>query len=530
VAEPKPVFLRDATGLVRQISSFRALVFNIMYIWPTGMFVFLAAGQGIFPGANLITASLVTLPLILVIAFLYAQLASAFPRSGGDYVFAGRILHPSLGFVINFVVVVVNISIVGVASTWVVSLGLGPMLAGLGTITHESGYLGMASALTTQSNEFAIGAILCVVLPIILFFGTDLAFRIQTAFFAVAILSLVAVIGTMFVLPSSTFASNFNALSGSSVSSVIGAAQGAGANLSITWNETLLAIVYTMLSVWGFTFSSYVGGEVKNASRSQFVSMLGSAVVYAGFMILLMVGAYAFMGHDFLASINYLSLTANPAYTLPVATPTISFLAGLGADNAPILLLGGIGLLAGIAMIIGIVDPFWIIRCLFAWSFDRLIPSSFAKVHERYRVPYVSLVAIIILDVIFAYLAVYTPFSSFLTYNVTASFIGAAVVGIAAIAFPWRRRDLFSASPSIVTRRVGGVPLVSIFGVAVAVISLLVAYGSLLPAISGTFNPLYVSFTTAFFLVGFVIYFLGYFFQRSRGVPIDRVLAEIPPE
>jgi amino acid transporter len=58
-----------------------------MYIWPTGMFVFLVVGQGPFPGAYLITASLMTLILYLIIAYLYAQLAAAFPRSGGDYVF-----------------------------------------------------------------------------------------------------------------------------------------------------------------------------------------------------------------------------------------------------------------------------------------------------------------------------------------------------------------------------------------------------------------------------------------------------------
>src|SRR5579862_9641053 len=99
----KEIFLREATGLVKSISPFRAFIFNVMYIWPTGMFVFLVVGQGLFPGANLITASLITLIPCLIIAYLYAQLAAAFPRSGGDYVFVGRLLHPSLGFVVNFV-------------------------------------------------------------------------------------------------------------------------------------------------------------------------------------------------------------------------------------------------------------------------------------------------------------------------------------------------------------------------------------------------------------------------------------------
>ena len=51
----------------------------------------------VYPGANLvITLGAVVIPLIFL-GQLYSVMSRAMPRSGGDYVWASRILHPSLG-------------------------------------------------------------------------------------------------------------------------------------------------------------------------------------------------------------------------------------------------------------------------------------------------------------------------------------------------------------------------------------------------------------------------------------------------
>src|SRR5919202_1436286 len=54
------LFTRNATGLVRELSAFDA--FNLVYLYFTTLM----------------------------------------PRSGGDYVWVSRTLHPSLGFIVNF--------------------------------------------------------------------------------------------------------------------------------------------------------------------------------------------------------------------------------------------------------------------------------------------------------------------------------------------------------------------------------------------------------------------------------------------
>jgi len=54
---------------------------------------------GYFPGANLPIAYVGGLLLMLPIAVVYAVLARAMPRSGGDYVYISRILGPGWGFI-----------------------------------------------------------------------------------------------------------------------------------------------------------------------------------------------------------------------------------------------------------------------------------------------------------------------------------------------------------------------------------------------------------------------------------------------
>ena len=527
----QPVFLRNATGLVKSISAWRAFVFNIMYITPSGVFWFLVIGQGLFPGGNLIIASLLTLIPSLIVAFMYAQFSAAMPRSGGDYVFASRILHPSIGFMINFVVVIVNISVIGVGSIWITSFGLGPMFSGLAAIWHQQGLSSLATTVTTPTGEFIIGALAVIILPSLIFFGNDVTFRIFNVLFAIAMFSIIVFVAVMISTPTSVFVANFNSLSSTSYNATISAARNAGANLSFSNTDTLLLMIYTILAVWGFTFSQYMGGEVKNAQRSQVISIIGSCIFYI-LVICVPVSlvAYLSMGHNFLAALNFLALNNNPAYTLPASLPTLAFLAGYATKNGWILIIEGLGIIAGAIATIGIADPFFIIRCLFAWSFDRLIPAKFADVHEKYRVPHYSLAAIIVIGVFFAWMAVYTPLSLYITYNITASFIIVAIVGVAAIVFPWKRKDLFTQAPKVTTARIGKVPIISIVGVACVIVGILVAYASLLPAISGPFNPIYIGLTAVFFIVGFVIFWISYLARKRSGIPLNMIFKEIPPE
>src|SRR5262245_14126275 len=91
-SEQQQLFVRKSTGLVREASAFDAMVYNAVFSAPVGATlawgVFFALSA--FPGADLVTATLISLVINVPIVIMMALLASSMPRTGGDYVWVSR--------------------------------------------------------------------------------------------------------------------------------------------------------------------------------------------------------------------------------------------------------------------------------------------------------------------------------------------------------------------------------------------------------------------------------------------------------
>ena len=141
------VFTRRASGLVRVMSPYSAFIYNILtmgvifpwtYIWaPTA-----------FQGSNLVLGILFAFLFELPIALAYVWLATALPRSGGDYVFQSRVFGGGFGFTVVFAFFVVWILQWVALSGWLLaSLGIAPTFLGLGghhghRVLHRHRHLG----------------------------------------------------------------------------------------------------------------------------------------------------------------------------------------------------------------------------------------------------------------------------------------------------------------------------------------------------------------------------------------------------
>src|SRR6266702_8201122 len=94
------LFVRKATGLVRSAG----MTDTVFYNWVAGGAVGLALVYNVywalnaFPGVNLTTATLLVVPFAICAVLVFGLRASAMPRSGGDYVFVSRVVHPVWGF------------------------------------------------------------------------------------------------------------------------------------------------------------------------------------------------------------------------------------------------------------------------------------------------------------------------------------------------------------------------------------------------------------------------------------------------
>ncbi len=98
------VFLRKSTGLVREVSLFDAFVMNTigMNVAIGAVFLFLQA-QSDFPrGSMLLSVVIGTVLMAFTLLWVYSEFAAAMPRSGGDYVFVSRALHPFVGWLLSF--------------------------------------------------------------------------------------------------------------------------------------------------------------------------------------------------------------------------------------------------------------------------------------------------------------------------------------------------------------------------------------------------------------------------------------------
>ena len=191
--------------------------------------------------------------------------------------------------------------------------------------------------------------------------------------------------------------------------------------------------------------SSFIGGEVRNAKRSQFIAMPGSIVYVTILMLLLVLGLNHAVGTTFLGQLGY---------PLPQDVPSVLGIGNLPTYNEVIATMvrnqGWLVLLLGVSFL------FWTYvwlpinflaatRAILAWAFDGLFPRKLSEVNERYHTPIYAIAFVWVLSEICLYLYVDQIFNTL--NGIFAWILSFVLCSIAATVFPYRRRDLWQASP-----------------------------------------------------------------------------------
>lgn len=262
--------------------------------------------------------------------------------------------------------------------------------------------------------------------------------------------------------------------------------------------------------------------------KSQIIAVVGGAIIFSAIMWVCYQAIYFGMGKEFFGAISYLFMTGSSKYTLPVIAPYPMFLMPYLTSNTVLIFLVGLGF-AMAPLAAGLAYIFLITRNVFAWSFDRVVPTKLSSLDRRYNSPYVALILVVVLSMIAQALWLYTNFLSYISYGITALFLGSAITGIAGAVFPYRRKDLFEAAPAAAKRKLGGVPVLTILGVMTFLVSVFVAGATLLPAYIGTINYSYVAAIIVTYAVAIAIYFISSSYRKKK-IPLDLTFKEIPPE
>lgn len=520
------VFVRNSTGLVRELSAFDAfnLVFSAVLI-PVGISQALGFAPAAFQGANIILSFLIAAVLMFFFGHVYTQLALAMPRSGGDYVWLSRILSPGVGFV-------TNLTLTFVFLTWI-SFNFTTMLSYFGpaVVTVWGLPASVGTSLSQPTTELIVSTVLTGLYALLMLYGTRRAAAFMRVLFVLVWLGMALwLLGLAITGPAASHA-YFQRETGQSVATIeaLAAKNGFHPSPGLSWSMTLFAMIYCFQVFTGFQWTGYFAGEVRNARRTIKSSILGALIVSA---VLYMLGSalvYRSYGYGFYNALVYLGF--NDAAKLPAGVPyvlpaLVKFL------HLPALVKDYIGLSFLLSVLWWTPTGFLLgTRNLFAWSFDRLMPEWLADVSPRFRTPVKATLVTAVVVEILNVLNIYAGLSAFLVNVIAVMSLAFMAVSLAAILFPYRRQHLFASAPDEVRSRWLGIPSVTIAGV----ISL-VSWGFVLAvALFTPYFGLQVSLKAMIeaFLVpvlGALYYLVARRIRERSGLSLQNAFATIPPE
>lgn len=527
--EETKFYARSASGLVRQVTAFDVLTVNIVLMGIGYVFLYSMWAEGLFPGVNLPDTVFIAVLPSICIALVYLFLSVAMPRSGGDYIWTSRTIHPLLGFIGNFYMTAVISTFLGMVAGMVSLYGLAPTIMAIGLVTHNPSVVTLGTTVEAPPWNFIIAAVLFIALVLPIFFGTRVAFRVQIAGFAITLVGVFTYIIATFSTSQSQFIANFQKFTGVTYQSVITAAHSAGYTTTFLLGATFLGSIYTALNYAGFTYSASISGEVKQIRRSQLVGMVGSALVFGLLMYLLYAGTYNAMGQPFFASISYLSAAGSKAYPLAYPAPALNYMIAFVSPNAIIIGLVGLAMI-GTCLTAIPAGVFVVARNFFAYSFDRVLPTKLASVDKRFHAPYYAILISTIWGLIGAYLFVYTIYYQYVIWGAFANYIAFGIGCLAGAVFPFKMKELFDRSPSTVKMKVAGIPVITILGVIGFVYCMFIAIASLTPSFVGVVSWQSYAMIIVIAVAAIVIYGISYAYHKSKGVPLDLTFKEIPPE
>jgi len=532
--KPQQVFVREATGLVRGLGARDALLMNTIGIAALVSAVpLLSTASTVYPGANLYVAFTLAFLVSIPFSLVFAMMAIAFPRTGGDYVFNSRIVHPAYGLASSGLYLSLNIIGIGFFSPFV-GFYLSNMFSVAGTIYNIPSLVSLGTFISTGNGTMVLGTILVVWSSLTVIFGLGLYKRTQNALFVLAIIGTVVLFGVMAFSNHQSFVNSFNAAAApynTSYSDIMNRATAAGYSpASFSMPTTILATVF-FISYLSTPWPQLVAGEIKRPVRSQMISMLGSCVI--SFLVyLIAIGLYySAFGVDFTNAITWLATNSPSNYPLPTS-PYLTYFASVMAGNPIVLVLVGLGL---ISWTLALMPNFYLIvsRPLFAYAFDRVFPEKFASINERTHTPVFNILFTAVFSELFLVAAAYASWWYGQMFNGGVFLmIYFLFTMFAAILFPFAKKDLFESSPPIVKGRIGPIPVISLLG-AITAGGMIWALSTYLihPELSGPVNAVSLGTWAAITIFFAGSYFVARWYRKTRQeIDIDFNYRQVPPE
>jgi amino acid transporter len=539
--ERPTLFLRKATGLVRGWSVRDSMIYACLSTNVVTLGLVEFAYQDAIPNSQLITAVLISGVWVSFLVIAYSGLVVTIPRAGGDYVWQSRILGSGLGFVMA-------------ATGWWFILWLWAPIYGSvlseeffqplwATFNSPSG----AAWFATSNGTFVVTLITIGVAGLLVSLGMAGYARMQKWLFLGGLLGMLIMVIIMLVVSKNTFISSFNDETAKLFgfkNSYAGTLADAGSKaigytpspfgITGSFGQSMLLVPMLMFYLLWPNWGTTLYGEIRGANdyKRVFAGMFFGLWTTVLLSVILLTLFAKFFGFNFYQDVNALWIDNAFGTASPHALPIFPY---------PVMLVGWVVHNQAFQVILILLMSLWFFawvgtlflsstRVIFAAAFDRILPDGAAQVSEKRRVPVWSLVLMLLPAVGLA--ALYSYNSTFHTYTLDATLVIAVTYlfsAIAVVILPWRKPDLWAASPAS-RLKVAGVPIVPVAGFITIGLIGYCLYEWLSNAAYGVNNNDSLIYMGAMYVLALVIYIVARLIRRRQGIDLSLINKEIPVE
>ena len=169
-------------------------------------------------------------------------------------------------------------------------------------------------------------------------------------------------------------------------------------------------------------------------------------------------------------------------------------------------------------------------RCMFAWSFDRVLPEKISYVN-RWGSPIIAILIAFVIAEIGLWFSTYTVIPVYFNWLFAFALVQ-IIVGVAAVVFPFVKKEIFDvALPYARFKIAGKIPILSVIGIINIVMFGFMAYSMyMVPAIAGPITLTTIASIISVFIGAGVLYGISRWFRlRKEGIDITMAAKEIPP-
>lgn len=524
----KKIFVRESSGLIRDIGALDAFSMNFAYLGPAAGVAYPLTFAVALLGSNWLLATVLGAVLMFPVALLYYKLAGLIPRSAGDYIYISRIIGPRVGYIQAIANIFVFASGVPLLAQLELPLVLQPALETLGITFHNPSLITFAQNFSFSSEQtpifFATTLLIIGVATVVTIIRTKYFATVISALTMLQLIGTIAMIVGIFTV--SDYTSIFNSVSESYSGPTYSSLTEPLESFSLIQTLVLMAAINSFLYLYN-NAPTYFGGELKRSKSTMFIGLVLSYTVTAIMAIALVAGIQYKIGISFYdyTSVNGWTSSGNG---IPIAPNSLlSYVVIPFLNNSPLVTLMVLSAITWY-ILYAIIDLAIPTRTLFAMSFDWMAPSFLSKVNQKLKTPVYSALMITAMAVVFDILEIYFGFSVGVLSDIIAyilyQYFPAAIAAIVLV-----KKKLYGVNDKSIAV-IGAISAVVLLLSAL----LLVIYGS----INSNFGsmifagnlPLNIGIIVGLPIVALVMYEGIRLYRLKQGIDITITFKEIPPE